>query len=159
MVTAGVLALEKSEERQSARAERPGYRRLQDFLAPWRAGTDRHGGHGQQSVACGGPLFSFAQRARCAAAIRRRALADIIRFLGVVTTLALPLRPFTFAQRARWAAAILALPAEDIRRRVAVPFVYAAPKADSAAPIAFISLLNRACSFLNISTTLPRLVI
>jgi hypothetical protein len=103
--------------------------------------------------------LTFAHRVRCAAAILRRALADIVRFLGIVTTLAFPLLAFTFAQRARWAAAILALPAEDILRRVAVPFVYAAPKADSAAPIAFISLLNRACSFLNICTTPLRFVI
>jgi hypothetical protein len=103
--------------------------------------------------------FTFAHRARCAAAILLRALADIVRFLGIVTTFAFPPFAFTFAQRALCAAAILAFPAADILPRGAVPFPYAAPKADSAAPIAFISLLNRSCSFFNICTTPPRFVI
>ena len=103
--------------------------------------------------------LTFAHRARCAAAILLRALADIVRFLGIVTTFAFPPFAFTFAQRALCAAAILALPAADILPRGAVRFPYAAPKADSAAPIAFISLLNRSCSFFNICTTPPRFVI
>jgi hypothetical protein len=103
--------------------------------------------------------FTFAHRARCATAILLRALADMVRFLGMVTTFAFPRWPLTFAQRALWAAAILARPAAEILRRVDQPFAYAAPKADSAAPIAFISLLNRACSFLNICTTPLRFVI
>jgi hypothetical protein len=103
--------------------------------------------------------FTFAHRARCAAAILLRALADIVRFLGIVTTFAFPPFAFTFAQRALCAAAILALPAADILPRDAVRFPYASPKADSAAPIAFISLLNRSCSFFNICTTPPRFVI
>lgn len=103
--------------------------------------------------------FTFAQRARCAAAILLRALADIVRFLGIVTTFAFSPFVFTFAQRALWAAAILALPAADIPPRGAVPFPYAAPKAESAALIAFISLVNRSCSFFNVCTTLTRFVI
>ena len=74
-------------------------------------------------------------------------------------TFAFPLLALTFAHRAVWAAAILALPAADILPRRAVPFPYAAPKAESAAPIAFISLLNRSRSFLNLCTTPPRFVI
>ena len=103
--------------------------------------------------------FTFAQRARCAAAILLRALADIVRFLGIVTTFAFSPFAFTFAQRALLAAAILTLPAADIPPRGAVPFPYAAPKAESAALIAFISLVNRSCSFFNICTTPPRFVI
>jgi hypothetical protein len=103
--------------------------------------------------------FTFAHRARCAEAILLRALADIIRFLGMVTTFApLPLA-LTLAQRALWAAAILALPAADIPPRRAVPYPYAAPKAESAAPTAFIFSLSRSCSFFNICTTPPRFVI
>jgi hypothetical protein len=103
--------------------------------------------------------FAFAHRARCAAAILLRALADSVRFLGNVTTFAFSPFAFTFAQRALWAAAILALPAADILPRGCVPFPYAAPKADSAAPIALISLLNRSCSFLKICTTPASFVI
>jgi hypothetical protein len=103
--------------------------------------------------------FTFAHRARCAAAILLRALADIVRFLGIVMTFASPPFAFTLAQRALWAAAILALPAADIRPRGAVPFPYASPKAESAAPTAFICLLSRSCSFFNICTTSPRFVI
>jgi len=77
-------------------------------------------------------VFTFAHRARCAAAILLRALADIVSFLGIVTTFAFPLLALTFTHRALWAAAILALPAADILPRRAVP--YAAPKAESAAP-------------------------
>jgi len=44
--------------------------------------------------------FTFAHLARCAAAILRRAAADIVRFLGIVTTFAFCPR-FTFAHRAR----------------------------------------------------------
>ena len=99
--------------------------------------------------------FIFAHRARCAAAILLRALADIVRFLGIVTTFAFPLLVLAFAHRALCAAAILALPAADILPRRAVPFPYAAPKAESAAPTAFISLLNRSRSFLNLCTTPP----
>src|ERR1700756_979230 len=103
--------------------------------------------------------FTFAHRARCAAAILLRALADIVRFLGMATTFSFSPLAFTFAQRALCAAAIRALPAADILPRRAVPFRYAAPKADSAAPIASTSLLNRSCSFFNICTTPPRFVI
>lgn len=103
--------------------------------------------------------FTFAHRARCAAAILLRALADIVRFLGIVTTFASPPFAFTLAQRALWAAAILARPAADIPPRRAVPFPYVVPKAESAAPTAFISLLSRSCCFFNIFTTPPRLVI
>jgi hypothetical protein len=100
--------------------------------------------------------FTFAHRARCAAAILLRALADIVRFLGIVTTFASSPFAFTFAQRALWAAAILALPAAEIAPRGDVPLPYAAPKAESAALIAFTSLVNRSCSFFNICTTLPK---
>ena len=44
--------------------------------------------------------FTFAHRARCAAAIFLRAAADIVRFLGIATTLTL-LFFFTFAHLAR----------------------------------------------------------
>jgi len=57
---------------------------------------------------------------------------------------------FTLAHRALWAAAILALPAAEMLRRGAVPFLYAMPKAESAAVIALISLVKRACSLFNI---------
>jgi len=103
--------------------------------------------------------FTFAHRARCAAAIRLRALADIVRLLGIVTTFSFLPLAFTFAQRALCAAAILALPVAEILPRRPVLFPYAAPKADSAAPIALTSLLNRSCSFFNICTTPPRFVI
>jgi hypothetical protein len=103
--------------------------------------------------------FTFAHRARCAAAILLRALADIVRFLGIVTTFASPPFAFTFAQRALWAAAILALPAAEIAPRGAVPLPYVAPKAESAALMAFTSLVNRSCSFFNICTTPPKFVI
>jgi hypothetical protein len=98
--------------------------------------------------------FTFAHRARCAAAILLRALADIVRFLGIVTTFPFPPFAFTLTQRALWAAAILALPAAEIPPRGSVPLPYAAPKAESAAPIALISLVNRSCSFFNSCTTL-----
>jgi hypothetical protein len=101
--------------------------------------------------------LTLAQRARWAAAIRLRAAGDIVRLLGIVPTL--ELAPFTFAQRAFWAAEILALPAAEILPRGAVPFLYVAPKTERAAPIAFISLLNRSCSCFNIFTTPPRFVI
>jgi len=87
--------------------------------------------------------FTFAHRARCAAAIFLRPAADIVRFLGIVTTLPLSLWAFAFAHRVLWAAAILALPAAEIPPRGALPFPYAAPKAESAALIAFISLVNQ----------------
>jgi hypothetical protein len=103
--------------------------------------------------------LTFAHRTRCAAAILLRALADIVRFLGIVTGFAVSPLAFTFAHRALWAAAILALPAADIPPRGAAPFPYADPKAESAAPIAFISLVNRSCSFFNICTTPSRFVI
>src|SRR5579862_6121761 len=98
-------------------------------------------------------------RARCAAAILLRALADIVGFLAMETTFAFPLSALAFAHLALCAAAILALPAADIRPRRAVPLPYSAPKAESAAPTAFISLLNRACSFLNLCTTPPKFII
>lgn len=69
--------------------------------------------------------FTFAQRTHCAAAILLRALADIVRFLGNVTTFAFSPFAFTSAQRALWAAAILALPAADIPPRGAATFPYA----------------------------------
>ncbi|MGC2475859.1 MAG: hypothetical protein WA485_16070 [Candidatus Sulfotelmatobacter sp.] len=103
--------------------------------------------------------FTFAQRARCAAAILLRALADIVRFFGIETTVAFPFSALTFAHLAFCAAAILALPASDIRPLRAVTFPYAAPKAESAALIAFISLVNRSCSFFNTCTTPLRFVI
>jgi hypothetical protein len=83
----------------------------------------------------------------------------MVRFLGNATMFWFSSLALTFAQRALWAAAILARPAADILPRGVVPFPYSAPKAESAAPIAFISLLNRSCSFFNICTTPPRLVI
>jgi hypothetical protein len=47
------------------------------------------------------PIFTFAHRARCAAAIFFRAAADIVRLLGATATLfTCPLFPFTFAHRA-----------------------------------------------------------
>src|SRR5450432_4884505 len=83
--------------------------------------------------------------------------ADMVLFFGTFTTFCWP--PFTLAHRALWAAAILALPEADIPPRGAAPFPYAVPKAESAAPIAFISLVNRSCSFFNICTTPSRFVI
>src|SRR5579864_7971641 len=68
--------------------------------------------------------FTFAHRARCAAAIFLRAAADIVRFLGIGTTFPFPPSALTFAHRALWAAAILALPAAEIPRRVPVCFPY-----------------------------------
>jgi hypothetical protein len=55
--------------------------------------------------------FSFAHRARCAAAIFLRAAADIVFFFGMATTFRFcgPLFARAFAHRALWAAAILAL--------------------------------------------------
>lgn len=114
------------------------------------------------SVYLSGFLFAaltFAHRARCAAAILLRALADMDRFLGDLTSFDFPLSVFTFAHRALWAAAILALPAADITPLRVVPFAYAAPKAMSAAPTDFISLLNRSRSVFNNRTTPPRFVI
>ena len=67
--------------------------------------------------------------------------------------------PLAFAHRALCAAAIRALPAAEIFPRVVVRFAYVSPKAESAAPIAFISLVNRSCSCFNICTTPPRFVI
>jgi hypothetical protein len=58
--------------------------------------------------------FTFAQRARCAAAILLRPLAEIVRFFGIATTFAFPLPAFTFAHRALCAAAIRAFPAAEI---------------------------------------------
>jgi hypothetical protein len=54
------------------------------------------------------PAFTFAHRALCAAAIFRRAAADIVRLARIGTTFArVPAFSLTFAQRALWAAAIL----------------------------------------------------
>jgi hypothetical protein len=61
--------------------------------------------------------LTLAHLTRWAAAILRRAEADIVRFFG---TSAMPL---TFAQRALWAAAILARPLADIFRLVLIPLV------------------------------------
>jgi len=58
--------------------------------------------------------FTLAHRARCAAAIFLRAVADIVFFLGMLTTFCCPLFVRTLAHRALWAAAILALPAAEI---------------------------------------------
>jgi len=55
--------------------------------------------------------FNFAQRARCAAAIRLRAAPDTVR-CALFELLALNL-----AHRARWAVAIFRRPAADIFRR------------------------------------------
>jgi len=110
-------------------------------------------------VYSGFAAFTFAQRARWAAAIFRREAADITRFLGILTTFALFDLPFTFAQRALWAAAILALPDADIVLRGRTAFPYSAPKAESAATTAFISRLSRSRSFFNVSTTPPKFVI
>ena len=103
--------------------------------------------------------FTFAHRARCAAAIFLRAAADSVRFFGIAMTLGLPLFAFTFAHRAFWAAAILALPAADILPRVPFCFPYVVPKAESAAAIATTSLVRRSCSFFNSLTTPLSLVI
>jgi len=84
---------------------------------------------------------TFAHRA-CCAAILQGAPTDIVCFLGMVTTFAFSFFAFTFAQRAPWAAATLALPATVSPPRGAVPFPYVAPKTDSAAPIAFSSMLS-----------------
>jgi hypothetical protein len=43
--------------------------------------------------------FTFAQRARCAAAIFLRAAADIVRLRGIVAALLLSFLALTFAQR------------------------------------------------------------
>jgi hypothetical protein len=103
--------------------------------------------------------FTFAHRARCAAAIFLRAAADKVRFFGIEMTLGLPLFAFTFAHRAFWAAAILALPAADILPRVPFCLAYVMPKAESAAAIALTSLVKRSCSFFKILTTPLSLVI
>ena len=103
--------------------------------------------------------LTFAHRARCAAAILFRAEADSVRFLDIEMALRLLLFALTFAQRAFSAAEILALPAADILPRFPLPFAYVVPKAESAAAIALTSLVNRACSFLNVLTTPFRLII
>ena len=103
--------------------------------------------------------FTFAHRARCAAAIFLRAAADRIRFFGIEMTLGLRLFAFTFAHRAFCAAAILALPAADITLRVPFCLAYVVPKAESAAAIALTSLVKRLCSFFKILTTPLKLVI
>ena len=103
--------------------------------------------------------FTFAHRARCAAAILFRAAVDSVRFFGIVMTLGLPLVALTLAHRALWAAAILALPDADILPRVLFCFPYVAPKAESAAAIALTSLVKRSCSLFRSLTTLLRLVI
>jgi hypothetical protein len=61
------------------------------------------------------PRLTFAHLARCAAAILRRADADIVRLLGfgeIGTTFF----AFNFAQRALWAAAIFFRPEAEIVR-------------------------------------------
>jgi len=72
--------------------------------------------------------FTFAYRARWAAAIFLRAAADIVLFLGMLTTFCF-CPPFlrTFAHLARWAAAILALAAADKCLRFPVLFPYELP--------------------------------
>ena len=69
--------------------------------------------------------FTFAHRARCAAAIFFRAAADIVFFLGMLTTFCF-CPPFlrNFAHRALWAAAIFALAAAEMLRLVPVRFPY-----------------------------------
>lgn len=91
----------------------------------------------KQIVAYYLPAFTFAHRARCAAAIFFRAEADIVRpFFGAGATLfACPLVSFSFAHRAFWAAAIRALPAVEIVRLAPLPFAKVEPNAASAAEI------------------------
>ena len=90
--------------------------------------------------------FHLAHRALCADAIRLRAEADSVRFLGTVFTLFASLLVRVFAHLVLWAAAIRARPAANILR-VPVRFPYAAPNACSAAETPLISLVNRSCSF------------
>jgi hypothetical protein len=79
--------------------------------------------------------FTLAHLARCAAAIFFRAAADIVFFLGMLTTFCFcPAFLRTFAHRALWAAAILVLPAAEIVRRVPALLPYEPPlRAASAA--------------------------
>jgi hypothetical protein len=73
--------------------------------------------------------FTFAHLSFWAAAIFLRAAADIVLFLGILTTFGFcgPSFARTFAHRARWAAAILALAASDKRLRVPVLFPWEPP--------------------------------
>jgi hypothetical protein len=64
--------------------------------------------------------LTFAHLATCAAAILRRAEADIVRLAFAIGT---TFCPFTFAQRALCAAAILARPLADIFRRGLIPLL------------------------------------
>jgi hypothetical protein len=92
--------------------------------------------------------FTLAHRALCAAAILRRAAADITLFGAVF--LAAVCR--ALAQRALWAAAIRARAAAESFR---VPYVL--PKAARAAVIPRSSLVKWSCSFFNSSTTPAKL--
>jgi hypothetical protein len=62
-------------------------------------------------------------------AIFLRADADMVFFLGMLTTLGFcgPLFARAFAHRALWAAAILALPAAEIMRLAPVRLPYVSP--------------------------------
>ena len=72
--------------------------------------------------------LNFAHLARCAAAILFRAAADIVLFLGMLSTFCFcPAFPRTFAHRALCAAAILSLPAADKCLRCPVLFPYEPP--------------------------------
>src|ERR1035438_1744604 len=78
--------------------------------------------------------LNFAHLARCAAAILFRAAADIVLFLGMLTTFCFcSASPRTFAHRALCAAAILALPAGDKCLRCPVLFPYEPPLSASSA--------------------------
>jgi hypothetical protein len=102
--------------------------------------------------------LTFAHRARCAAAIFLRAAADIVFFLGIVTTFCfcLPV-PRTFAHRALWAAAILARAAVDRRLRLPVPFPETPVRAARAASSCSTVLTARCRSFRNCWTTPAKL--
>jgi hypothetical protein len=80
------------------------------------------------------PRLSLAHLARFAAAILRRADADIVRLPEFAIGMTF-CRPLTLAQRALWAAAILARPLADIFRRGLIPLLprYTPAKASSAA--------------------------
>ena len=85
------------------------------------------------------PAFTFAHLALCAAAIRFRPAADIVRFgFGA--------RPFTLAHRAFCASAIFRREAADIIRfgRLVSPVV-PVPSKDSIAEIAWFNFSKRNC--------------
>lgn len=103
--------------------------------------------------------LSFAHRARCAAAIRFRPAAEVVRvlvaFVFATDTLVGPLLRFALAHRRRWASTIFARPATESLRRTVLVFILprVEPNAERAAEMPRICLLNRSCSVFKIRTT------